>query len=85
MKKKEFHPLTDAQIEEFLEKLGCKFKEKRMKKDYKSQETFAYDHSLPRAQYGKYEAGKDLRMSSFIKVMNAYGITPDELLKRIFG
>lgn len=37
-------------------KIGIRFKQLRKEKGYSSHETFAYDHGLDRAQYGKIEA-----------------------------
>jgi hypothetical protein len=39
---------------------------------------------LPRAQYGRYEKGEDLRFSSLMKVIRAYGISPQEFFSKGF-
>ena len=62
----------------FLKQLGNRFREIRISKGYSNYEQFAFDHELPRAQYGRYEQGKDLRLSSFIKVLEALEVTPVE-------
>jgi len=47
----------DEQFEEFkkeqLQKLANQIKDLRIKKGYTSYEYFAYDHNIPRAQYGR--------------------------------
>jgi len=68
-------------IESQLENLGNRFKEIRREKGYANYEQFAFDNELPRAQYGRYEKGQDLRFSSLLKVLKAMDIS----LKDFFG
>lgn len=58
-----------------LENLGNRLKEVRKEKGYANYEQFAFDNELPRAQYGRYEKGQDLRFSSLVKVLNAMDIS----------
>ena len=58
--------------------LAKRIKELRLKKGYTNYEYFAYENNLPRAQYGRYEKGEDLRFSSLIKIIKAFNITPQE-------
>ena len=76
-------PLTDAEIASNLQALGKRLQELRKKKGYSNYETFAYEHNLPRAQYGRYERGLDLKVSSLLKVIHALGITPTEFFDGI--
>ena len=64
-----------------LDNLGKRLKEVRKEKGYANYEQFAFDNELPRAQYGRYEKGQDLRLSSLIKVLRAMDIS----LKDFFG
>lgn len=66
---------------EELEKMGARLKELRIAKGYSNYEQFAYDHNIPRAQYGRYERGQDLRISSLLKVLRALEVTPSEFFK----
>ena len=61
--------------EKQLIKLGKRLKQLRIEKGYTNYEQFAFDHRLPRAQYGRYEKGQDLRFSSLVKVLNALNIS----------
>lgn len=45
---------------------------------------FAYDHNISRAQFGRYEKGQDLRISSLIKIVNALEITLSEFFSEGF-
>lgn len=67
-----------------LEKLAKRIKSLRIKKGYSNYETFAYDNDLPRAQYGRYEQGQDLRYTSLIKVVKALGVTMEEFFSEGF-
>jgi hypothetical protein len=52
---------VDAYILKQLEKIGKRLQELRKKKGYSNYELFAYENGLPRAQYGRYERGQDLK------------------------
>lgn len=67
-----------------LKKLGERIKSLRLKKGYTNYENFAYDNDLPRAQYGRYENGQDLRYTSFVKVVKALGVSMEEFFSEGF-
>jgi len=58
-----------------LNNLASRLKEIRKEKGYANYEQFAFDNELPRAQYGRYEKGQDLRFSSLVKVLKALDIS----------
>lgn len=70
--------------DEYLAKLGARLKELRMAKGFSNYEQFAYEHDLPRAQYGRYEQGQDLRFSSLLKVLKALDVTLQDFFKEGF-
>lgn len=67
-----------------LKKLGERIKQLRIKKGYTSYEYFAYEHNISRAQFGRYEKGQDLRISSLVKIVNAFGVTLSEFFSEGF-
>lgn len=75
----------DEKFEEYkqeqLQKLAKRIKDLRIEKGYSSYEYFAYDHNIPRAQYGRYEKGEDLKFSSLLKILKGLDIS----LKDFFG
>ena len=73
-----------AKIDSDLKRLGARIKELRLKKGYANSENFAFIHAIPRAQFGRYERGEDLRYSSLIKVIKALGVTPREFFNEDF-
>ena len=68
-------------IKEQQEKLGERFRELRIAKGYKNYEQFAFEHRIPRSQYGRYEKGSDLRCSTLVKVLKAMDISLEEFFK----
>jgi len=69
---------------EYLKKLGNRIKALRIKKGYSSYDFFAYDHHISRAQWGRYENGQDLKFSSLLKVVTAFGMTFSEFFSEGF-
>lgn len=83
--KKRPNPIkAGLEAEDQLKKLAVRIKELRKAKGYESSEIFAYDHDIPRAQYGRYEKGQDLRFTSLVKVVDALGLTMKEFFSEGF-
>jgi transcriptional regulator with XRE-family HTH domain len=61
--------------------LGKRIKEIRIKLGYSNYENFAFEHDIPRAQYGRYENGEDLRYTSLLRVIRAFDMTLEEFFK----
>jgi hypothetical protein len=72
------------EIHEDLKKLGNRIKALRIKAGFSNYEYFAYEHEIPRAQFGRYERGEDLRYSSLLKVIKAFDITVEEFFSEGF-
>jgi len=70
--------------EEDIKKLANRIRELRQEKGYSNYESFAYKNNLPRAQYGRYEKGEDLKYSSLLKVIRALGVTPKDFFSEGF-
>lgn len=67
-----------------LENLSKRLRELRIEKGYTNYEQFAFDNEIPRAQYGRYENGSDLRFSSLVKVLKALDISLAEFFSKGF-
>jgi transcriptional regulator with XRE-family HTH domain len=65
-------------------KMAKRLKELRIRQGYTSYESFANEHGLSRALYGRYEKGKDLRFSSLVKIVKAFNITLEEFFSEGF-
>ena len=75
--KKEKDPIVIA--------LGSRIKELRIAKGYTNYENFAFDHDLPRSQFGRYEKGEDIRFSSLVKILHAFNVSPEEFFDDRFS
>ena len=75
----------DKATQKQLENLGKRLKKLRKAKGYGNYEQFAYENNIPRAQYGRYEKGNDLRFSSLVKVVRALGVTMEEFFGEGFN
>jgi transcriptional regulator with XRE-family HTH domain len=64
--------------------LGKRIKALRIKKGFTNYEYFAYEHNIPRAQFGRYESGEDLKYSSLLRVVKAFGMTMEEFFSEGF-
>ena len=71
--------------QEQLKKLADRIKDLRIRKGFTSYEYFAYDNNIPRAQYGRYEKGEDLKFSSLLKVLNGLDISLKEFFEEGFN
>ena len=67
-----------------LQKLGKRLRDLRLKKGYSSLEIFAYEHGFGRAQYGRYELGKDLQFTTLIRLVNCFEMSLEEFFKEGF-
>ncbi len=68
-------PKDKALTEKEIKKIGERLRELRKEKGYTNYELFAFDNNIARAQYGRYEKGADLKISSLIKVLKALNIS----------
>jgi transcriptional regulator with XRE-family HTH domain len=67
-----------------VEKLAKRIQALRVKQGYTNYENFAFEKEIPRAQYGRYEKGEDIRFSSLMKVIKAFGMSPKEFFSEGF-
>ncbi len=67
-----------------LKKLGDRIKALRLAKGYTNYENFAFENNIPRAQFGRYERGEDLRYSSLLRVIKALGVSQREFFDQGF-
>lgn len=70
--------------EKFLRQLGQRIRVVRKAKGYSSHEKFANEKDFERAQYGRYERGKNLKVSSLMRLLRALEITPADFFAEGF-
>jgi hypothetical protein len=78
-KHKSLYVKKDKLLESTLENAGKKLTGLRIRKGYKSHETFAFDYDLPRAQYWRLEKGKvNFTIKTLVKVLSIHKLTVEE-------
>lgn len=71
---------TNPQMRQF----GQRLKALRKAKGYSNYEQFAFQHGIGRAQYGRYEKGHDLRLTTLLRILKALGVSPAEFFSEGF-
>lgn len=69
--------ITDKRIILISEKL----KELRIKANYTSAESFAYDHDLNRVQYWRVESGTNVTLKTLLKILDIHKISLGEFFE----
>jgi DNA-binding XRE family transcriptional regulator len=83
--KKKPQKLTNAEsYSDELKQLGNRIKSLRVEAGYTNYENFAFEHDIPRAQFGRYERGEDLRYTSLLKICEALDISVKEFFNEGF-
>lgn len=59
----------------FLSFLGKRLRNLRIAKGFTSYAAFAKENGISKALYGRYEQGKDLRLSSLSKIVKVHNMT----------
>ena len=77
-------PKPKKKVSKEVLKLAKRIKALRIKAGYTNYEYFAYDRGLPRAQYGRYEKGENIRFSSLVNIAKAFNMTLSEFLSEGF-
>lgn len=69
---------VDKKTDKDIQKLAARIKSIRKKLGYTNADFFAYENEITRSQYARYETGEDIRFSSLMKLIKAFGMTPKE-------
>jgi len=75
--------LLDEQ-QQIIEKIGARIKALRIEKGHSSYEIFAFENEIDRSQYGKYERGTDMRISSLVRILRALDVTVEDFFSEGF-
>lgn len=73
--------LNDNQKE--YKKIGKRLKELRIAAGYSAALDFAYENDIHPAQYARYEAGTDMKLSSLMRVLSFHKITLQQFFSTI--
>ncbi len=83
MKKSERSTKRD-EYQIYLDMLGKRLKELRLKKGYSNYENFAFENNIGRAQYGKYETGGNIQFDTLIRLIKIHQMTIREFFSEGF-
>lgn len=83
-KKKTNRKQIDLPADEYLSKLGKRIKSLRISAGYTSYDQLAYELEINRSQWGRYENGNDLKYTTLLKVVGAFGMTLEEFFSEGF-
>lgn len=67
-----------------IQKLAARIRALRKAQGYSNADFFAYEKEITRSQYARYELGEDIRFSSLMKLIKAFGMTPKEFFSEGF-
>jgi hypothetical protein len=73
--------LSEAEINKILARIGKLIHSKR--KARTTLESFAYEISISRSAMNRYEAGGDMYLSTFVKLLHGLDISPEEFFREI--
>ena len=71
-------------MEPSFNQLGNRLKYFRKLKGYSNYERFAYEINISRTQYGKYEAGGNIKFSTLLKILKQLEVPLKEFFKEGF-
>lgn len=67
--------------EKRIAKIGERIRQLRVDAGYTSYETFAFDHEIPRVQYGRMEKGVNFRVATLMRILDVHKISLEEFFK----
>jgi len=70
--------------ERLLRAIGERIRELRKQAGFSSQDKFAYDSNIPRAQYARYEKGINITILSLNKIIKYHKISLEEFFNKGF-
>jgi len=79
--KKEWDSLEEPQ--RTYTKIGAHLKALRIKKGFTSADKFAFTHDIDRSQYGKYERGRDMQISTLLRLLIIHNMTIEEFFGKM--
>lgn len=72
--------LTNAEIEHILAGIGSLVKELMANTTI---DKFAYETTIARSQLDKYRHGKDMLLSTFLRLVYGLGMTPEKFFRKV--
>lgn len=82
-KKKNKVVLTLEEKQRAFKKIGKRLKDVRKEAGYSAILDFAYEIDMQPSQYGRYEIGADMQISTLLRILKAHGMTIQEFFAGI--
>ncbi len=76
--------VVDKKTDKNIQALAARIRDIRKSLGYTNADFFAYEHNISRSQYSRYESGEDIRFTSLMNVIAAFGMTPEEFFSEGF-
>ncbi|HSY62336.1 MAG TPA: helix-turn-helix transcriptional regulator [Cytophaga sp.] len=76
--------VIDKKTDTDIQKLAARIKSIRKKLGYTNADFFAYEFEITRSQYARYETGENIRFTSLMMLIKAFGMTPKEFFSEGF-
>ncbi|WP_423791198.1 helix-turn-helix transcriptional regulator [Millionella massiliensis] len=76
-------PENKKNTEPRLAAIGARIRELRSSAGYTSHEVFAWEKGLNRVQYWRMENGCNMTMTTFLRICDIFGVTPEDFFKGI--
>jgi transcriptional regulator with XRE-family HTH domain len=73
--------LSAVETEKMLNKIGKVLKNKRQART--TLESFSYEINISRSAMTRYEAGGDMYLSTFLKLLHGLDVTPEDFFKDV--
>jgi len=70
-------------MDERILQIANRIKQLRIEKGYGSHEFFAWEHNIPRVQYWRMEKGTNFTIKTFLRILDAHGITLKEFFEGV--
>lgn len=74
---------TNLQDDVFFDFVSIQLKKYRIDRGYTNYEHLAYEIGISRSQYGRYENGANMKLSTLLKILNFLEVSVEEFFSGI--
>jgi len=67
----------------FFDFVSSRLKKFRIEKGYTNYEHLAYDIGISRSQYGRYEKGANMKLTTLLKILNFLDVSVEDFFKGV--
>lgn len=73
--------LEPDELKKQLRQIGTTFK--RLREERTTIDAFAYEANIARSNINRADQGKDMKLSTFLKLVHGLGLTPEEFFREV--